>query len=217
MPATGDRVPCVYVENHRVVGLDPNDPLKVSFGESHRRRTHRARKTRSCSRCTRATGTTLPSSMASAASVIMTGGKSARWDDDDNGRRLCRAGECIHRAAQGRAVLSLLFDARYSCAARSASAVRRQEQPWARAAMRSSNWTGAWASCSLPSSGTVSRKRRVIIFSSDNGPVVDDGYKDEAKETDRRRTNLRVHGAAGSTASSKAAHACRSSSDGPVA
>src|SRR5437762_2874328 len=33
MPATGDRVPCVYVENHRVVGLDPHDPLKVSFSE----------------------------------------------------------------------------------------------------------------------------------------------------------------------------------------
>src|SRR5512137_1865488 len=33
MPATGDRVPCVYVENHRVVRLDPADPIKVSFGE----------------------------------------------------------------------------------------------------------------------------------------------------------------------------------------
>jgi arylsulfatase A-like enzyme len=32
MPATGDRCPCVYVENHRIVGLDPKDPLKVSFG-----------------------------------------------------------------------------------------------------------------------------------------------------------------------------------------
>src|SRR6185436_1594801 len=31
MPATGDRVPCVYVENHRVVGLKPDDPLLVSF------------------------------------------------------------------------------------------------------------------------------------------------------------------------------------------
>ena len=29
MPATGDRVPCVYVENHRVVGLDPKDPIRV--------------------------------------------------------------------------------------------------------------------------------------------------------------------------------------------
>ena len=32
IPATGDRVPCVYVENHRVVGLDPKDPIQVSYG-----------------------------------------------------------------------------------------------------------------------------------------------------------------------------------------
>ncbi|MEK7675534.1 MAG: arylsulfatase [Verrucomicrobiota bacterium] len=31
MPATGDRVPCVYVENHRVAGLDPKDPIQVSY------------------------------------------------------------------------------------------------------------------------------------------------------------------------------------------
>ena len=31
IPATGDRVPCVYVENHRVVGLDPKDPIRVSY------------------------------------------------------------------------------------------------------------------------------------------------------------------------------------------
>jgi arylsulfatase A-like enzyme len=29
MPATGDRVPCVWVENHRVVNLDPSDPIKI--------------------------------------------------------------------------------------------------------------------------------------------------------------------------------------------
>ena len=33
MPATGDRVPCVYVENHRVVNLDPADPIQVSYSE----------------------------------------------------------------------------------------------------------------------------------------------------------------------------------------
>ncbi|NWK55901.1 arylsulfatase [Verrucomicrobiaceae bacterium N1E253] len=31
IPATGDRVPCVYVEDHKVVNLDPADPIKVSF------------------------------------------------------------------------------------------------------------------------------------------------------------------------------------------
>ena len=32
IPATGDRVPCVLVENHRVVGYDPADPIGVSYG-----------------------------------------------------------------------------------------------------------------------------------------------------------------------------------------
>lgn len=30
-PATNDRVPCVYIENGKVVGLDPKDPIKVSY------------------------------------------------------------------------------------------------------------------------------------------------------------------------------------------
>ncbi|HEY6083675.1 MAG TPA: sulfatase-like hydrolase/transferase, partial [Chitinophagaceae bacterium] len=31
IPATPDRVPCVYVENHHVVNLDPKDPISVSY------------------------------------------------------------------------------------------------------------------------------------------------------------------------------------------
>ncbi|MCX7012809.1 MAG: sulfatase-like hydrolase/transferase [Candidatus Sumerlaeota bacterium] len=30
-PATGDRVPCVFIEDRRVVGLDPNDPIAVDY------------------------------------------------------------------------------------------------------------------------------------------------------------------------------------------
>ena len=33
MAATGDRVPTVYVENRRVAGLDPGDPIAVSYTE----------------------------------------------------------------------------------------------------------------------------------------------------------------------------------------
>src|SRR5690606_30998008 len=33
IPATGDRVPTVYIENHRVVGLDPSDPIEVSYSK----------------------------------------------------------------------------------------------------------------------------------------------------------------------------------------
>ena len=30
-PATNDRVPCVYIENEKVVGLEADDPIKVSY------------------------------------------------------------------------------------------------------------------------------------------------------------------------------------------
>ncbi|WP_417859642.1 sulfatase family protein [Winogradskyella sediminis] len=32
IPATGDRVPCVFLENQEVVGLNPEDPISVSYG-----------------------------------------------------------------------------------------------------------------------------------------------------------------------------------------
>ncbi|MCX7824759.1 MAG: arylsulfatase, partial [Verrucomicrobiae bacterium] len=31
LPATGDRTPCVWIENRRVVNLDPNDPIKLDY------------------------------------------------------------------------------------------------------------------------------------------------------------------------------------------
>ena len=31
MPATGDRVSCVYLENHRIADLDPSDPIQVNY------------------------------------------------------------------------------------------------------------------------------------------------------------------------------------------
>lgn len=33
IPATVDRVPCVYIEGHHVVGLDPADPIFVNYKE----------------------------------------------------------------------------------------------------------------------------------------------------------------------------------------
>lgn len=36
IPATNDRVPCVYVENHRVYGADPDDPMEITFTDDAR-------------------------------------------------------------------------------------------------------------------------------------------------------------------------------------
>ena len=34
MASTNDRVPSVYVKNHSIVNLDPNDPIEVSYKEN---------------------------------------------------------------------------------------------------------------------------------------------------------------------------------------
>ena len=63
MPATGDRVPCVWVENDHVVNLDPADPIKINF------------------RVKRGT----PKSFLMGVPRIgqQIGGKSALWDDEN--------------------------------------------------------------------------------------------------------------------------------------
>lgn len=63
VPATGDRVPCVWVENHRVVNLDPADPIALDY--SVRRGA--------------------PESFVNGVPRIgrQTGGKTALWKDDE--------------------------------------------------------------------------------------------------------------------------------------
>ena len=82
MAATGDRVPTVYVENRRVVGLDPTDPIKVSYSDAVRRLPTGAARPDLL--------TTRPSHGHDQAIVngisrigYMTGGTAALWKDED--------------------------------------------------------------------------------------------------------------------------------------
>ena len=63
IPATGDRTPCVYVENHRVVGLDPKDQIRLDYSVKRGE----------------------PRSFVNGIPRIgsQTGGKAALWKDDE--------------------------------------------------------------------------------------------------------------------------------------
>ena len=81
-PATNDRVPCVYVENRRVVGLDPADPIQVSYeekvGDDPTGKEHPEL-------------LKMKSNASHAQTIVngisrigyMAGGKAARWVDED--------------------------------------------------------------------------------------------------------------------------------------
>ena len=89
IPATGDRVPCVYVENQRVVGLDPKDPIRVSYGKKVGDEPTGADSPNLL---------TLKPSKGHADTIIhgisrigfMTGGKSALWKDEEMAHELTR-------------------------------------------------------------------------------------------------------------------------------
>jgi arylsulfatase A-like enzyme len=180
MPATGDRVPCVYLENHRVLGLDPKDPLKVSFGEYIGNEP---------------TGKDHPEllkmqpshghdqTIVNGVSRIgySSGGHSARWSDEDMANTYVKkATEFIER--NKRDPFFLYF---------STHDIHVPRMPHARFAGKSAmgprsdvilelDWCVGEMLAVLEKNGLA--QSTLVIFTSDNGPVVDDGYKDDAKE-----------------------------------
>jgi arylsulfatase A-like enzyme len=184
MPATGDRVPCVYVENHRVVGLDPKDPLQVRFGQKIGQEP---------------TGKENPEllkvhpshghdqTIVNGVSRIgyMTGGKAARWTDEDMADVFVRQAKSFvegHVATKKDEPFFLYF-------ATHDVHVPRVTHP--RFAGKSG--LGPRGDALLQFDASVGElldlldklklaDNTLVILSSDNGPVVDDGYKDDAVE-----------------------------------
>ncbi len=180
IPATGDRVPCVFVENKRVVGLDPNDPIKVSFKEPI---------------LVEPTGKDHPEllkmhpshghdmTIVNGISRIgyMSGGKSALWIDEDIADVI--TGKAVKFIEINKDRPFFLYFATHD--------IHVPRVPNQRFAGKSGmgprgdailefDWSvGEIMKCldKLKLSGNT-----LVIITSDNGPVVDDGYKDQAVE-----------------------------------
>ena len=178
IPATGDRVPCVYVENQRVAGLDPSDPIQVSYGkpvgnEPTGERNPELLKVR-------------PShghdqTIVNGVSRIgyMTGGKAARWVDEDMADTITR--KAVAFLEKNKETPFFLYFATHD--------IHVPRVPNARFAGRTGMGPRGDAIAEFDDSvGTVLdaldrlklSEKTLVILSSDNGPVVDDGYQDEA-------------------------------------
>jgi arylsulfatase A-like enzyme len=178
IPATGDRVPCVYVENHRVAGLDPSDPIRVSFKEPfpgellgrthpHLLKLHPSH------------GHDMAIVNGISRIGYMTGGRKALWKDEDMADTItAKALAFIERHRQE--PFFLYF---------STHDIHVPRVPHPRFAGRSGmgprgdvilqlDWCVGEILNALSRHGLA--RNTLVIFTSDNGPVVDDGYRDEA-------------------------------------
>ena len=182
LPSTNDRVPCVYLENHRVVGLDPADPLFVGrrAPEGFEGTTYPDGKQ------DRGAMTYYPSSHGHDNSVIggigrigyQWGGKAALWDDEHMAEVfVSRAREWLAQQSAERPFF-LFFSSQDIHVPRTPHPrfQGKSELGYRGDAMVQLDWAAGQLMAALDETGFADDT--IVIFSSDNGPVYDDGYVD---------------------------------------
>jgi arylsulfatase A-like enzyme len=180
MPATGDRVPTVYLENHKVVNLDPNDPITISYEE---RIGDRPVGTESPELLKQTADLQHSRTIVNGISRIgwMAGGKSAEWVDEDFPHVFTeKAKDFIKDSKDEPFMLFFPFhDIHVPRVPNEMFAGKSGMGPRGDAILQMDWMTGQIVD-ELKKQGVYDNT--IILYSSDNGPVMDDGYADQAEE-----------------------------------
>ncbi len=180
MAATQDRVPTVFIENRNVVGLDPNDPIQVSYDHNFEGEP---------------TGLDNPEmlklnySHGHNNSIVngiprigfMKGGEKAKWKDEDMADTfLEKARKYVMAHKKEPFFLYFAFQQPHVPRTPNPRFVGSTDMgPRGDVIMEADAMIGEFIK-TLEEEGLS--ENTLIIFSSDNGPVVDDGYEDHAVE-----------------------------------
>ncbi|ATP56291.1 arylsulfatase [Pedobacter ginsengisoli] len=179
-PATADRVPTVFLENHNVVALDPKDPIKVNYkekvGDDPTGKEHPE-----LLKLLASPGQGHNNTIVNGIGRIgyMSGGKLARWVDEEvSSTFLIKAQDFIQK--NQKEPFFLYFALTEPHVPRMPATMFRGKSGLGLRgdAILQLDWTIGQIVKQLKETGLD--KNTMIIFSSDNGPVLDDGYQDEA-------------------------------------
>jgi arylsulfatase A-like enzyme len=170
----------VYVENHRVANLDPKDPLKVDYeGPLDDAPTGRTHPELLKMKPSHGHDMTIVNGISRIG--YMSGGKAAWWNDETMADTLTdRAVSFIDRNA--RRPFFLYFATHDIHVPRSPDRRFRNATPMGPRGnvIAELDWCAGKLTQALGQRGLLANT--LLIFSSDNGGVVDDGYQDEAVE-----------------------------------
>lgn len=180
IPATVDRVPCVFVENGLVVGLDPNDPITVNYKNKVGNWPTGLENPELA---------TLKPSQGHNNTIVngiprigwMTGGKAALWKDEDIADVITTKAKSFIASHKDEPFFLYM----------GTQDVHVPRIPHPRFAGKSGmgtrgdvilqlDWTIGEIMHTLDSLNLADNT--IFIFTSDNGAVIDDGYQDEAFE-----------------------------------
>ncbi|MFW5835445.1 MAG: sulfatase family protein [bacterium] len=180
IPATNDRVPTVYVENHHVPNLDPDDPIKVSFTENiSDRPTGLERPDLLKMMWSHGHNNTITNGISRIG--YMQGGESALWRDEDIADVLVeKAIEFIDSNSE--APFFIYYSPVDIHVPRIVHERFQGITPYGPRGdmMVQLDWQVGALMEALEERGLTGNT--MVIFTSDNGPVLDDGYVDHAVE-----------------------------------
>lgn len=181
-PATADRVPCVYFDGRTVPGLDPADPIEVSYAsENPYPETPTGRGNPELLRMQASHGHDMAIVNGVGRIGYMRGGKAALWKDEDLAETfLFRAKRFVTEHKDRPFFLYYALHQPH---------VPRLPSPRFAGVtglgprgdvIAEMDWcVGEIMDC-IRENGLL--EDTIVIFSSDNGPVLDDGYRDGAFE-----------------------------------
>lgn len=183
IPATGDRVPCVFVENQRVAGLDPAAPIQVNYnlkgpnypGEMD------GRKDRDRLKLDWDYGHNNAVINGIGRIGYMTGGHKARWVDENIADTLAAKGVAFIERNRDRPFF-LYFathDIHVPRVPNPRFIGKTTMGPRGDVIVQFDDQVGAILDA-LDRFGLT--EDTLVVLSSDNGPVLNDGYKDRAVE-----------------------------------
>ncbi|QEM10538.1 sulfatase family protein [Mucilaginibacter rubeus] len=181
-PATADRVPTVFLENHKVLALEANDPISVDYskkigndptGEEH----PELLKLKS------SPGQGHNQTIVNGIGRIgyMSGGKLAHWTDEElSSTFLAKAEGFIEDQRKEPFFLYFALTEPHVPRMPATRFKGKSGRGLRGDAILQLDWTVGEIMKQLKYLGL--EKNTLIVFSSDNGPVLDDGYQDEAEE-----------------------------------
>lgn len=181
MAATGDRVPCVYVENQRIVNLDPNDPIAVSYKEPFPGEPLGKDHPEMLTNLKPSHGHDMAIVNGISRIGYMKGGKSALWKDEFIADSI--AGKAVDFINKHQSSPFFLYVG--------TNDIHVPRFPHPRFVGKSGmgprgdsllqfDWIVGQIIEALEKNGLM--ENTLIVLTSDNGPVVDDGYQDQAVE-----------------------------------
>jgi arylsulfatase A-like enzyme len=180
MAATGDRVPCVYVENHRVVGLVSDDPIQVSYKEAFPGEPDGI-KDRATLKMDWSHGHNQAVINQIGRIGYMKGGKAALWKDEDMADVFTKqALQFLERAKNQRFFLYFATHDIHVPRVPHPRFVGKTPMGPRGDALVQFDWCVGEILSALDRLKLADHT--LVILSSDNGPVLDDGYQDQANE-----------------------------------